>query len=920
MNTSLPGRKPAELDLRVVRLFSRKNGIQNGPFFRNNANKFLAFSYFDGIEVSNVVKSADRKSEDNMFLLAYNDITSYRDAEKGAEMKSYVPYQTILAFADISVEQDDLCYTNDEISAFWKEDSTQLFFVTLLNIKGIGTIDETLKKIKEIFQPKCHLVYYTFDHSDLIIFTKAKSFDEYANKIFKLDYKYSNLIEDSITVFSFPRDYRCDAEGPTFGAILCAGVHNFAGMNAFLSECGTKDRGIKDYWLLGRNDIALFYPEATLKWLQDTYDKARKSENATLFTTYELMVLIPIKEDLRNELLTQDSNGNVNGGEGEQTLPDSGIPSQSKNSREDVVQKCCEKIGKLFESFKANYINICEKTGVMEDNVWLHWLHETIQLALSLLESSLSFDLGMCLIPQFVDFFEYMERQLNPETFKPKYMEKVRRCFSVFFSNISALLDSTNHSDRQFLQVPSFHSVSFEMPPKIMAFYIAVGHEIIKALNSTDTVYGLTISPKFAKELDVTSLALHNAISEDQFISLGIGEISFYTIRHTTGVLAHEISHYVGDTERCRKQRQEFVTRCALQEFVSEMIQCLPTILTTMYPCPEKSELTLRIKWQQGNEISKRLYDTLVLSNIAYRPNENTTSKDLLRLLGNLLEEVRTNPALIEEVCEQTWCVMNAVKEYEENRRIWEYLEQLVTENDMPSQGSQIVDNMFEKIKEAMIRRRVKELVISTVDALAGATNPNPTTEGKNGFAKRHLDNIALMTKVFEETFADLQSILLLGLEEGNYFDLFLNTGDGNIENDGTIPARALSVARTMIFSGLWKKQTVISHTNNKFFPDNLLESELRPQQCISEKINPTLEYYLECYLAACVDKMADKNVESERSQSVIRLQKIYRNLSSEQSAISLIKTIGGFVSDYSNSMVSTNWAIDGANPSSQTC
>lgn len=92
------------------------------------------------------------------------------------------------------------------------------------------------------------------------------------------------------------------------------------------------------------------------------------------------------------------------------------------------------------------------------------------------------------------------------------------------FQDVSILMDSMNRSSRQFIQTPPFRTTAFSMPPKLMAYYTAVAHQILDALqDDTNNFYGFMIAPSFVKELEVISLAEQRLTEGNQLLSISIG-------------------------------------------------------------------------------------------------------------------------------------------------------------------------------------------------------------------------------------------------------------------------------------------------------------------------------------------------------------------------------------------------------------
>ena len=126
-----------------------------------------------------------------------------------------------------------------------------------------------------------------------------------------------------------------------------------------------------------------------------------------------------------------------------------------------------------------------------------------------------------------------------------------------------------NHSSRQFIQTPPFRTMAFSIPPKLMAYYTAVGHQILLALqDDPDNHYGFMIAPSFVRNLEVVSIAVKELTDKDQMLSIAVSEPALYSLQQTTFYLVHEFSHYLGQKNRMRDERKDYLLKACIHNFL----------------------------------------------------------------------------------------------------------------------------------------------------------------------------------------------------------------------------------------------------------------------------------------------------------------------------------------------------------------
>lgn len=897
------------VDVRVATLHSNPMGETFQPLPQYHSNEYYGFTYYHDIQIEPVYGDLTDQSP---LLLSYERLVE----SPPSDPERYGPFQqTILAFTDV-LEEDaqrraprPWGYTQKQIDTFWDNTTSPLFFMSMLNIRHSGELQQVLALIGECFRDTLHLAYLTFDHCDILLFARGSSFQQQAERIFHLLFATEYPLRDSITLYCFnPHRELLMRQTEKFDAYIKIGIQDYARAELFrqaleMPGSGKKEGGaerlekdpeLRFGWLLGRNDVALSKRNATLPWLLRVKDEAAKLNQpdgdgkrpASWYTTYELSVLIPEPTGVSFHPL-------------ELKLPD----------------RDCG-MDELLDSFQKIYEAGCRRIKTKPDRVWLRWLRDAAALSNKLLNDTMTTDLGVCLIPQFLDLLEYAGAAFSSPELTINDIDGVRTCFSVFFNNISSLIESTNHSNREFIQVPSFHSVSFEMPPKVMAYYQACGHRIISILHDDDdrNTYGFTISPKFVQELDVASLSLPSVTGGRQFLSISVGEKSLYTLQHTTMALAHEFSHFVGQESRLRTERKERLVVCCLQTFLEDMLIRFSSRLKARAPLKEEQDLPVpSVRWDRFRFYAEKLYQILEEDDPQWRPETDNFKKSVLRLLQILPVAIQASPRACGAVRDFLYegIFVSSVKD---------------KRTDSPTRGEQLGRLYLElarhislcpefQTEQAALRESAEKLRDNVfLDRLYGELRQMLAIDIQEDWWNHQLSGTAeddrLSVKrrpriehycyLFSETYADLQAILLLGLTREQYLDrqFIPDTFAGDIA------LRKLVVTAVLVEKGQEHWEDWEKSEDERMYRLIGQSVETSPCSFVAAKISPCLFYDLKKYLCECYDHTPTR-YDGEKGLLFDCLRGAFSALTDNSSIYRLEQRLVQFICDYADTLPS---------------
>ena len=832
-------------------------------------------------------------------------LDGYKSSRRISQQDKAIPSrQILLAFTDVQDGTGNSLsqatgFTREEIDHFWEDRSQPILFMTMINVGDYRKILHVAKNVKKIYPKGRYLIYYTLDYCDIIIFFRGRSFQQCAELIFKLDYdKSSNgaRLVDSITLYALDKDFDLSSVAPSikehFGVYLRFGVADAARMEQFCEELENQTKGNKfsRSWILGRYDIGIFNPQANLEWLltvkrlldrlPEQKEKVEGKDDAfPWYTIHTLFLFIEPTE----------------------------IPLNGRLSFKNVdIDGLHEKIMDTYSRFESVYQTVCSRLNVPEDGVWLRWLKDAFAQAVSFLFNNMTSDLGVCLVPQFLDFFTYAQKLWGSDDFGLKHLEDAEEAFFTLFTNVSVLIDSINHSSRQFIMTPSFRTLAFDMPPKIMAYYIAVAHRLVDVFRDDDVNnYGFIISPKFARELDVTSLAQQDVVGRDQFSTIGIEETSLYQLQHTTVTLAHEISHQVGDKNRNRSERKRCVLLAELHNILNDLALKLHNALVRQSgrinkeagvvlsnSIPKENEVY--IPWGKRDEVARSLLEILGEYAPEYTSEtEKCYKRELTGLLRRLPHYLRSNPNLVQILFEFLWesLVMD-----EEGvtylGRTMSVLMRWYSGNEEKAGELDFKD--IERLLSTMVKPLTRELFQTLLLEYADKYEREIDAE-----VSRQRD----ICDLFSETYADLQALLLFDLDWAQYCELFCRTTRSLQETDlprllgitvtlfaeGDLPVIA-GERMTEHFERIWQLAKRIREPSDmERFSADIAEQDF----------DPAVIYYLMQYLPRCAKDIRAYLKKPIIKKKALALTKIYDDLSDMHGIYQLLTSLMAYIADY---------------------
>lgn len=906
-----------KLDVRAVLLYSRNVDMRSLPPEQNAEDREsgIAMAHYDRITVQHIPTIGQNHCEDALdsspLAQAYLDTFEVLRSKK-------TPQQEILAFEDITNRQEQ-----EKIDTFWRDDSEPLFFVTLVNLCPEANLAEVKKKIQNKFLDKT-VVYVTFDYNDLVIFHKGNSFSQYVQDVFELDYVQTessnnprkSLISDSITLYSFSENFKgTDSEDEKFDAYLRMGIANTQMMKSFYKEL----KDIQQYgqtlqvnYILGRHDVGFYQPNATLKWIRDVRKSIQKVSQKL---TAQIESNIEISNTLNKEQLepiwytTSTLSIRIN-------------PQQNLGKMGNLVwggthceQDLRRRMDEAYEGFQKVYVKACGKCKVTDDTAWLDWLKKGYQQAVLFWESDLMHELGVCLVPLYLDFLDYEQKlwaKLSDEGNKwqafligdsqervsplvSNYRKRAEQGFMDLFQNVSILIDSMNHSSRQFIQTPPFRTMAFSIPPKLIAYYTAVGHQILLALqDDPDNHYGFMIAPSFVRNLEVVSIAVKELTDKDQMLSIAVSEPALYSLQQTTFYLAHEFSHYLGQKNRMRDERKDYLLKACIHNFLwyalGDFLEALTSEMDGMLQIFDEEEtidIDIRIDlaqvWKPLEKVSADLWET-EKKNSRYE-NDDAYLVNIGARAEEMLEKIAYNLTMGDIVYQAFW---NLIK----NRTGL----QMAAANNL---HEDILRSLGESVEtseaiEAFALRKGRAVFDKAIKkSFFAYVNGRP----------EHDAQIGLITDLFRETFADLQAVCLLNLSAKEYYDIFRLRNTDQADVEPLHRGRVLAVLSVLSDKDIGAQSSEFKDLL-RILRKKLLQKKDYRALISTSLINGVVEFYVHAYLQECKNTIT---AEFENNPKVQDLRNLYKKLGNDSTVVELMETLKGTVQSYRDTLCEKN-------------
>lgn len=803
-------------DIRIIQLARWQIPKTKSVLEHTGDATYLSIGYFDMIDASQVIQ------EKNIHPL----LAAYGASRRHPDRRNSSPESMGLLSENYTV-QELLLFTNvgnggfsdTEISAFWSY-SSPVMFISLIHIDNASRIHDIILKIKSCFAGRKYLYYFSFDYSGIILLAKGMELKSYLTLMFRLNYENEDgekLIRDSYSFYGFHKaelkkifdaldggiDFEQAFDGSEFkdnteqfAASVNIGVQNYNIYQKFLKKVQAIDPAVEEYGLLGRHDISLVNREANLKWLiyvQYLLDHFTKSDSDAeskqnvcsghMFSTHETFVKVKDIGIYKDSDL-QETNSGV--------------------SYEKIKENLDTLCNRYLEKLKQNEGRYNGEYGIpitaVKDSI------------LSILKNRFAEDFVLCMYQSFCEFVGYLEEKMDHED---DDVEKFDDCFSDYFRGLNSLVNSAMHSERQFIQATAFNAIIYDVPSKIMAFYVALIDNLQDLMRShTDKRYTFLLTPSFSNEISVRMISYSGEKPpHDRILMVSINERSLYNPKAVIRRMAHEVAHFAGDDLRNRVSRKKHIKLSTIYIILSHILH------GSFLSGPDFFDLIESI-------------EKILSANVRFSDSEDNYSEELLKVIPDIADEFEVNDR-IKELLEQYIKKMLASylegkasreSDYQEEREnLWRYILQIYERSGGMPEG--ILEESYNRksfsetqleiltkfiyhdlTQEVSIINRDKEYLMQR-----GRVSQSVIARVGSGILKERPlgEYIRALNSAYSEAFADVQMVLLTGLTYEAYLEGFVNEENmdvGRWDSQLEDSARISMVVFALRVTGVWSQ------------------------------------------------------------------------------------------------------------------
>ncbi|NBJ91384.1 hypothetical protein [Parablautia muri] len=832
---------------------------------------YYALGYFDILGIEKI-----KESEHHLLTQAYE--SSYRRKEV---FQSDFFVQEIKAFTNIS-KNPEVGFEAEQIKDFWEDDSILLCF-SMLQLYLKNDVESILRKIREVFTSVKYLYYFTFDYSGIVILAKNISIKDYMELLFKINYsnkKDVKLVKDTFSIYGLRKEnlkaifekfsenqwskenvlkYLNDKE--EYEIVVNISVQNYSAykflekdLHDFEKKYGYTSESFK---LSGRHDISVVNRKTDMGWLLFIQYLLNLYTGKSVgdFYAYESFIKVGLKEeypDQKSDFKIYDP-----------------LVNRIKNAQEEFVEKAKE----------CGYDSYCIPVKEVSASI------------ISLLHNGFAEDFVICIYQPFIEFLEYlhskMEEQIENEKANIQYSEAFDKCFCSYYDGLNALVNSAMHADRQFIRATSFSNIFYDVPPKIMAFYVAIIYKTMGIMQTSgEKKYTFFMSPSFSDEVNVKIISYDEVeMPCDRLLKVSINERSLYNPKAVIRRMTHEIAHFVGGPLRKRSLRME-------------------KIIDTIVYIILRQTLYIDFKLDSSFINLKKKIVTNIINDYGINCESKNYSNDLKELYRQIIRYMTHSETTVHEEIRKY--VFQKIEDLLREGK-YTYFSKII-ERENESNGCGVIDSFHSELQLTLIQKEylsklILKDIVREMSILSGEKSSKSIVNSMGNTILRGdkplKKYIRGLISLYSETYSDLQMILLLKISYEDYLNGFIDDEKIDVyslkKNNEDI-SRIAVTSQLMQEKEKWESElapkmpekTKLLHTYIKEF-----QAETKYDGNPYKAQNQNLKEYLK----ACLE-LSEEYYEKKQAD-ILELREVLHTLVKYEDAKRVYSTICSVISKY---------------------
>ena len=506
---------------------------------------YSTLGYYDGMEIQEVKKyTASRLAFTNSKNADLTDLW-YKIAENVLEGEGAYGQQNIslLKFGNRNILSKD--------HSFWA-DTSAFLCATFIQINHESDINSTAEKIERYMNRTADItaiIYRTLDNADAVLFIKSKQYQKIISAIESLgnmsDIFYTHSVlgisQECLNRIKSGRD-AADLydESETIDEmvleIVSRGLNKAAEYIEKVNETGTYS------YVLGHSDVIFRANNINMtRILKKLTDNGSLNHNNGFYgeDIYNVETILKSKK-LSFEQKSMDSSSSVAVAAGKNTQ--SWCKGKIKELKKDLDYIKMQKDERLYSYYQA--------------------MIQSLNMLTQYEMSQFSKTIFYMVFPSLELFHDQFKKKLKPgNKLQFKELNKVKSSITRYLEAVDTIILHTVHTDQNFLMVPGYSGVLYDIPTQLCFSYMAFLGLLIDCLNDTDGGrYECFLVPTLQVNTETRFIGF-DLSPTNRLIQVTIPQRILFMQRSTLMTLSHEAAHYVGDKTRNRELRLDKMIR-----------------------------------------------------------------------------------------------------------------------------------------------------------------------------------------------------------------------------------------------------------------------------------------------------------------------------------------------------------------------
>jgi len=534
--------------MNIIRLWK----LYKQHYLKNYTNmvekEYSCLGYFDCMSVEKVESRQERGLLETRGNINMTDLW-YTSADNLKNLNGYYGQQSIGIFR---YEKDGSESVRD--AEFWNEtEKTIILIGCMIQLSDNSLIKESMDEIESLTcKQKSQLkniqgiVYRTFDNSDLILFIKGNSYAAMAKIINEIgsrsDVKYT------YSICGFAQEY--------LNKLACGTKVEKAEYNGNKLINDPIDEVCLEVTADGKVDWRDFLPDfnGNIEYsnILGHIDNMLRIKNTDMHHVVQLLLKGNNGITHKNEKF-----GNKIYNISTMLLPKwqkKGTISKAKapDTPNEIKSWCISEISKM-QDYEHKFV--ASKNEMLFSN-WLSII-QILNVLSQYENAAFSKNIFRIIFPSIYLIctqFEAILKNEDIENFTKKGYDKIV-FIEGYINEVEKNIQHLIHTSQNFIIVPGYSGSLYDIPTKLLLFYMAFMHKLIKISNDSECEYAVFISPLINAKPDVCEFRIGDEKKEKVLLKIHLAQRHLFMPRALLVILSHELFHYVGEKYRCRQQR-----------------------------------------------------------------------------------------------------------------------------------------------------------------------------------------------------------------------------------------------------------------------------------------------------------------------------------------------------------------------------